>query len=502
VKLLLNARFYSFDTATGQFVPYDSLLLDDDGRIAALDETPRGVGVELVDLEGGVVFPAFADCHVHLTDTGYFLGTRDLARTRSYDDFARAVERIPEENGIVLGGQYDESTWRDARVADSAPLERFHGGARALLSRIDGHSCIVNRRTLEWLDLPGDIEGIERDGDGHPTGKLLLTANWRAQAAFLAQIPLTTRRDAERRAVDLALSRGALHLHAQLVGFARDDYAHEVDAMRALPAKVHSKICEPDAALARDLGLPYVGGDVFLDGSIGSRTAALVHPYADAPTTGALRFTDDELLGYYSQAEALGIAAGVHAIGDAAIEQSLRVWERVLAGKPSTRGCRHFIEHFEIATQDHIEACARMGIALSMQPQFDALWANEGGMYDVRLGNERKRTMNAFARIERAGALLCGGDDSPVCALDPLSGMQAIIEHHEPSERLSANRALAMYTINAACFGYAEEETGNLAPGLAADLVVLDRDPLENDDFTSCKVLATWKDGKAVYSAS
>lgn len=502
MKLLLNARFYSFDTATGQFVPYDSLLVGDDGRIAGLDETPRGVGVGLVDLDGAVVFPAFADCHVHLTDTGYFLGNRDLSRARSYEDFVRAVEQIPGENGIVLGGQYDESTWRDNGVADAAPLERFHAGARALLSRIDGHSCVVNRRTLEWLDLPADIDGIERDAEGAPTGKLFTSANWRAQAAFMAQIPLASRRDAERRAVDLALSHGALHLHAQLVGFARDEYAREVDAMRALPAKVHPKICEPDATIAHELGLPYVGGDVFLDGSIGSRTAALVRPYADAPTSGALRFSDDELLAYYSQAEALGIAAGVHAIGDAAIEQALRVWERVLAGKPSPRGCRHFIEHFEIATAEQIEACARMEIALSMQPQFDALWANEGGLYDVRLGNERKRTMNAFARIERAGALLCGGDDSPVCALDPLAGMQAILEHHEPSERLSANRALAIYTINAACFGYAEEHTGNLAPGLAADLVVLDRDPLEIDDFTSCKVLATWKDGEIAYSAS
>lgn len=242
MKLLLNARFYSFDTATGQFVPYDSLLLDD-GRIAALDETPRGTGVELVDLNGAVVFPAFADCHVHLTDTGYFLGNRDLSRTRSYDDFVSAVEQIPAENGIVLGGQYDESTWRDRGVADAGPLERFHAGARALLSRIDGHSCIVNQRTLDWLDLPADVDGIERGAEGRPTGKLFTSANWRAQAAFMAQIPLATRRDAERRAVDLALSRGALHLHAQLVGFARDEYAREVDAMRALTAKIHSKIC-------------------------------------------------------------------------------------------------------------------------------------------------------------------------------------------------------------------------------------------------------------------
>ena len=149
---------------------------------------------------------------------------------------------------------------------------------------------------------------------------------------------------------------------------------------------------------------------------------------------GALRFSDDELLAYYAQAEALGIAAGVHAIGDAAIEQSVRVWERVLAGKPSPRGCRHFIEHFELATPEHIDACARMGIYLSMQPQFDALWAGRGGMYETRFGERRKRAMNALARIEAAGATLCGGDDSPVCELNPLAGMQACVEHHEPSE--------------------------------------------------------------------
>ncbi len=502
MKLFVNARCYSFDAASGRFRASESLLVDGE-RIVAAGEPPTGLAAERVDLGGATLLPAFADCHVHLTDTGYFLGERNLAATRSYDEFAAAVARIPTEGGAVFGGQYDESAWRDAATADARPLERFHGGARALLSRIDGHSCIVNRTTLEWLALPQEIAGIERDGEGRPTGKLFLDANWRAQSAFMAALPQGVRRAAERRGVELALSHGAVHLHAQLVGFARDGYAAEVEAMRALPAKVHSKICEPDASIAHELRLPYVGGDVFLDGSLGSRTAALVHPYRDDPSTsGALRFSDDEVLAYFSQAEALGIAAGVHAIGDAAIEQCVRVWERVLAGKPSPRGCRHFVEHFELATAEHIEACARMGIYLSMQPQFDLLWAGDGGMYDVRLGNERKRSMNALARILRAGATLCGGDDSPVCDLDPLAGMQACIEHHEPSERIGAHQALAAYTVAAARFGYAEERTGNLAPGLAADLVVLDRDPLASGTFADARVLQTWMDGAKVFDAS
>jgi len=499
MRLLDNGRIYSFEAASGRFVRHASMLVDG-ARIVALDEPAAGTGVHRVDLGGATVLPAFADCHVHLTDTGYFLGARNLAGVASYAAFADAIAAVPNEGGIVFAGQYDESGWSDGASADALPLERSHAAARAMLVRIDGHSCIVNRRTFAELNLPSDTAGIERDAAGAPTGKLFLDANWRAQSAFMAELPLHVRRAAERRAIDLALSNGALHLHAQLLGLRREEYAGEIDALREHAAKIHPKVCEPDAALAIELGLPYIGGDVFLDGSIGSRTAAFLEPYAGEGGRGALRFSDDELLGYFAQAEALGIAAGVHAIGDAAIDQCVRVWERVLAGRPSPRGNRHFIEHFELASPEHIDACASMGIYLSMQPQFDALWGGPGGMYETRLGPERMHAMNALARIESAGGVLCGGDDSPVCTLSPLAGMQACVDHHEPGERLAPDRALAMYTVNAARFGYAEHLTGNLAPGLAADLVVLDGDPLDGASFSECTVLQTWRDGEAVYA--
>jgi predicted amidohydrolase YtcJ len=121
-------------------------------------------------------------------------------------------------------------------------------------------------------------------------------------------------------------------------------------------------------------------------------------------------------------------------------------------------------------------------------------------MYDQRLGMQRMRSMNALARIERAGGVLCGGDDSPVCELDPLAGMQAAVSHHEAGERLSPESALTMYTHNAARLGHAEEHTGLLAEGYAADLVVLDRDPLDGAAFTECRVLSTWRDGEIVYA--
>jgi predicted amidohydrolase YtcJ len=109
--------------------------------------------------------------------------------------------------------------------------------------------------------------------------------------------------------------------------------------------------------------------------------------------------------------------------------------------------------------------------------------------------------MNRLARIERAGAMLCGGSDSPVCELDPFAGMQAAVDHHQPSERLSRHAALAMYTVNAARFGYAERTTGDVRAGLNADFAVLDRDPFDGASFSDCRVLQTWIGGTCVYDA-
>lgn len=504
MKCLINATVYAYDPVAAKYERHPGLIVDG-GRILSVDPSQAGAGVQTVDLGGAVVMPAFADCHVHLTDTGYLLGERNLQSARSYAQFAQAVGKLPNER-YVCAGNYDESTWSDGGLADARPLERHFPEAYALLVRIDGHSSIVNRKTFAWLNFPDGTKGIERDVRGNATGRLSLDANWKAQSRFFEALPLHEKRDAERRAANLALSRGALHLHVQLVGFARDRYAGEIEALPSLaPAKWYPKICEPDPALAQSLGLPYVGGDVFLDGSIGSCTAAVSQPFAIAvdgglPGNGTLRFRDDDVYAYLSEAHRLGISAGVHAIGDRAIEQCIATWERILGTTPSPQ--RNFIEHFEIATQDQIDRCARLGIYLSMQPQFDLLWGGKGNMYDVRLGTQRMETMNALARAQAAGAILCGGDDSPVCDLSPLTGMHAATHHHTSGESLTPEQALTMYTYNAALFGHVEERTGRIAPGYAADFAVLDRDPVTDGEFARAGVLQTWSDGNVVFDAA
>lgn len=500
MKLFVNCRAYAFRPQLRKYARHESFALED-GRFAYVGPEPTGIAAERIDLDGATVTAAFADCHVHLADTGYTSGPRDLGGARDAAAFARAIAALPAEE-YLFAGRYDDAGWPGGEFATALPLERHHAGRSVMVTRIDGHSSLVNERTFAELALEPALGGVERTADGWPTGRLFGEANWTAQLRFIARLPARARAAAEAGAAESALASGAVHLHAQLIGCGSSaEYAEAISAQRALPGvKMYPKICERDPALAASLGLPYVGGDVFLDGSLGSGTAATCAPYADRDGRGSLALDDAEVERYFAAAERSGISAGVHAIGDRAIEQCLRVWERVLGGRPSPRN-RHFVEHFELATPGQIARAARLGLYLSMQPQFDAAWGGPGGMYETRLGKERAASMNAFRSALRAGATLCGGDDSPVCALSPLAGMAAACNHGTPAERLEPLEALTMYTYDAARFGHAEHQTGLVAPGFAADFVVLDSDPFTGGDFATTRVLQTWSNGTPAYRA-
>ncbi|GAC1421126.1 MAG: amidohydrolase [Candidatus Velthaea sp.] len=497
VTAFTGGPVHTFDPATRRWEERGALLIDGE-RVVSLDARDIGVGVHTIDLGGSAIVPAFADGHVHLTDTGLKAGDRDFSSVRGLASFERRISALPRSR-FIIAGNYDDARWTDGASANARALEATHGGALAMLVRVDAHSCIVTRAALAFADIDPATPGIERDAAGEPTGRLFLEANWRVQAALIAALPASEKRAADKRASALALREGALHLHVQLVGLgSREAYAAEIEALHAAGgAKWYPKICERDPHIAHLLGLKYTGGDVFLDGSIGSATAAVSEPYCDRSGTGVLMMSDDEIEAYFAMAEQLGISAGVHAIGDRAIEQCIATWERVLGGKPSPRN-RHFIEHFEIARPDHIERCARLGLYLSMQPQFDAAWGSPGGLYETRLGAERAHTMNRLKSALRAGAVLVGGDDSPVCALSPLAGMRAATEHYNESERLSVGEAMTMYTYDAARFGHVEDRMGTLQRGFAADFVLLEGDPFAARSFADVRVRELWSNGARI----
>lgn len=267
-------------------------------------------------------------------------------------------------------------------------------------------------------------------------------------------------------------------------------------------------IATDDVDRVRAMGLSRIGGDWFLDGSFGSHTAWLSNPYLDPspkgiPRTGIAYRDDSDLFLLFAAAQRAGMQMGVHAIGDAAIEQAIATWERVAeeAGVDSVKSLGHRIEHFESATDDHIERAARLGLRASVQPAFDLYWGGPTGLYARRIGWDRARGMNRFETMLSAGLLLGAGSDSAVTPLDPFLQMEALRTHHVDEERAGRTEAIRLHTMGARLLARRRGPAGVLEAGLPADLVALDADPAEVEphDLAGTEVIGTWIGGLRVY---
>ncbi|NEA49928.1 amidohydrolase family protein, partial [Streptomyces sp. SID10815] len=207
-----------------------------------------------------------------------------------------------------------------------------------------------------------------------------------------------------------------------------DDFTGLLRLAAALPGpRVVGYWAEQDVDKARELGAVGAAGDLFADGSIGSHTACLHAPYADAAHTGTAYLDAAAVAAHVVACTEAGLQAGFHAIGDAAVtavaEGVRAAAEKV--GLSRVRAARHRVEHAEMLTPDTIAAFAELGLTASVQPAFDALWGGEEGMYAQRLGAERARTLNPFAALLRGGVPLAFGSDSPVTPLDPWGTVRA-----------------------------------------------------------------------------
>ena len=502
--LFVNAHVTTLDPQH----PHGRCLLVNDGTIErVLDERPTGLGksVKVVDCHGGEIVPGFHDTHVHLTATGLLSGARDLGSCRDVPSMLARVEKLSKSEKLIYAGNFDESKTMDRRLPTRQELDVASGGKPALLSRVDGHSCVANSEALALLHIDLAAGGVERGADGEPTGKLSGAISYSAQYDFVRHLPAAALRRADRGAAQAALAAGITTLHNVIEGDAAYEELAEIYIDNAvLPTHVISKSCTTSVEKAKRLGGKIFGGDIFVDGSIGSRTAAVGESYADANGRGLLYLNRDQLAALFAEAAEAGLSLGVHAIGDEAIEQAIAAWEIVANKRGSLLGLRPSIDHFEIARPDHISRAARIGLLLSMQPAFDYLWGGEGGMYEQRLGAARSKGMNLFRSVKRNGCTICGGSDSPVTKLSALLGIHSLVNHHVPEERFSIDEALGVYTYDAAKLSFTEEQRGRLRPGMVADFAVLEK-RLQDVPKTAIKdvrVMMTAVDGEVRYNAA
>ncbi|HEY5095612.1 MAG TPA: amidohydrolase [Candidatus Eremiobacteraceae bacterium] len=490
----------------GGLVPRGAGVLVRDGKIErVLDAAPTGLGSEVavVDCRGGALYPGFHDCHMHLTGTGLASGEHDIGACRDVPSILAQVARLREP--LIFAGSYEDHRLAEGRPPLRKELDAVTGDRPCLLSRIDAHSCVVNSAAAAMFGVSEKI-GAEKDDDGELTGRLFEAANYYAQNALFAALPVDSLRRADERAARIALRAGITTVHNVIEGDAPLDALQSIYLANAgLPLRVISKSCTHSVTKARKLGGRVFGGDIFLDGSIGSRTAAVGDDYCDDPLRGhgKLYVNRDHLTELFDEAAEAGLSLGVHAIGDRAIEEAIASWEAVIAKRGPLPGLRPSIDHFEIARPDQIARAARCGLLLSMQPAFDYLWGGDDGMYAKRLGSGRALEMNLFASARRAGCVVCGGSDSPVTKLSSLLGIHSLVNHHVAAERFSIDDALRAYTSDAAMLAYEERERGTIAPGMAADFAILDRpiDAVAPTEIKDLKVTMTVVAGDVRYDA-
>ncbi len=430
---------------------------------------------EVIDLRGSLVTPAFVDAHVHATSTGLALEGLDLSSTASLGAALAAVERAGRlaRGGIVLGHGWDETRWPERRPPTRHELDRASYGGVVYLSRIDVHSAVVSSALLAAAPEAWSAPGFRDDG-------------WLTTEAH--HLVRRVARESLSPAQRTAAHRGALRRASQLgIGCVHELAGPDISGAEDLSAILALADAEPGpevvgywgelggAERARELGARGAAGDLFADGAIGSRSAALRTVYADAATSGHSYLTAAQVRDHVVAATVASVQAGFHAIGDAALDAVAAGFDEAAAvlGDDAVRAARHRVEHVEMIDAAGIAIFARLGIVASVQPAFDRLWGGSEGMYAQRLGTHRAAGLNPFATMRTAGVVLAFGSDAPVTPLDPWGTVRAAMHHHVARERLDAEVAFAAHTAGGWHAADRDGE-GTLRPGAAATYAVWD----------------------------
>lgn len=474
--LLLGGRIHSPSSpdATAMAVTGDTVVwVGQDGPARALHPE-----AEVVDLDGAFVAPAFVDAHVHATATGLHLSGLDLTGVRDAGGLLAAVRSAVRPGEVLIAHGWDETTWTSPRLPSRAELNEAAGGAAVYLSRVDVHSALASSALA---DAASGAEGWSQDGP------LTREAHHHIRAAVRAGISAEQRRRAQDAFLTRAAERGIVSVHE----CAGPDISGEDDlaALLALAAEpgrpeVVAYWGERDAlTLAERHGLRGLAGDFFVDGALGSRTAALHEPYTDQPGTTGSRYLDAEAIAeHLVTCTEAGLQAGFHVIGDAGVAEVVRGFQLAekAVGQRALAARGHRLEHLEMVDADQAALLAGWGVAASMQPQFDALWGGTDGMYAARLG-ARAAGLNPFSTLAAKGVVLAFGSDSPVTTLEPWAAVRAAVHHRTPGFGLSARAAFNAHTRGGhRAAGVNDGLTGSLVPGApahyaiweAADLVI------------------------------
>ncbi|MFZ1169454.1 MAG: amidohydrolase [Candidatus Sulfotelmatobacter sp.] len=492
----------------------------------------KGPDTEVVDLGGRFVMPGFNDAHVHLAEGGLQKLTIDLTGVKTLEELrervkARVEKAKPDE--WIVGGGWDETLWPIPTLPSRWDIDEVSDGHPVILARVDGHLALANTRALQLANITlasRDPEGgkIDRDANGQPTGILRDTAQQPVRAA----IPQLTH-EARREGIEVALAdlaeNGVTSAQDYSPEWENFQIYEELEKEGKLTARISEWLPFDDVIdelkvkrgfhPQSDLMLHSGMLKAFMDGSLGGHTAALMEPYADDPKNSGLpRYEQAKLVEMAKERVLAGFQLGFHAIGDEGVQMALDAFaeaekaarEQKVKSPNGTSDFRLRIEHAQVTTPAQIARFKELKVIASVQPSqllTDMRWAQD------RLGAKRAANSYAWASFLNKGVTLAFGTDYPVEPLSPFRGLYAAVtrksengkQEYFPEQKLTMDQAIAAYTTGSAFAEFEEKEKGELAPGMLADFVVLDRDitAVSAEKELATKVLLTVVGGKTVY---
>ncbi|MCB0610869.1 MAG: amidohydrolase [Lewinella sp.] len=520
--LILNAKIWS----DGMTDPYDAVAIKEDTILAVgfSDDLKARISPEtrLIDAGGAFLCPGFIDSHVHFLQGGANLNSVQLRDADSPEEFIRRIADFAKKapaGSWITGGDWNHESW-GGELPDRNWIDSVTAGHPVFINRLDGHMALANTKAMELAgikanaaDVPGGA--IVRDASGRITG--IFKDN--AMDVFYSAIPAPGP-DQEDRDLQAAMayvaSHGVTSVHhmgtfADLAVFERNRKNGRLITRiyAATPLGQWEELVKKTEADGKgDDWLHWGALKGFVDGSLGSHTAAFFEPFTDSPAdTGLYVNTAENLRSWIMGADKSGLHVVVHAIGDRANNLILNIYEETeKADGPRDRRFR--VEHAQHLKPADIPRFARLGVIPSMQPYHaidDGCWAEKV------IGPERCKTTYAFRSLLDSGATPAFGSDWFVAPPIPLEGIYAAVSRRTldgknpdgwvPEQKITAEEALKAYTSGAAYSAFEDGKKGRIEKGKLADLVLLDTDLIHADPeaIRSAKVLWTMVGGKLVF---
>jgi predicted amidohydrolase YtcJ len=530
ITVYLHGRIYTNDPAQ----PWADAMAIRDGKIRCVGKIDfvllecggNDPSVETIQLRGKFVMPGFNDAHVHLGSAGADMLSVRLNGVASIEELQKRVADAVaqhKEGEWITGSGWDHTLWADKKFPNKQELDAVAPKNPVFLVHVSGHVAVANTLALQHGEIKQDTPNppggmIERDADGATTGMLEEDS---AMSLVSARIP-DLKSDQRRRGIQMALADAAKNgvTSAQ-------DFSDWSDFLVYVQLKEEGKLTlritewlpflEPMDQL---LNMRAQGGTTdpwlrtgalkgFMDGALGSRTAALLAPYADDPSTSGILTNDPEKFRAMAiERDKAHFQINFHAIGDRANREALDIFEAV-AKANGPRDRRDRIEHAQVLAPEDLPRFAQLNVIASMQPSHettDMRWAG------ARIGTDRSKGAYAWASLLKSGARLAFGTDYDVEPINPMRGLYACVTRElpeggpaggwQPQEKISLDDCIRAYTIGSAYAQFEEGKKGELKVGEYADFIVLSNDitKIPSSQLTKTTVLLTVAGGRTVYA--